>query len=283
MSTKKDLYTAQRIMEDPNYNRKDKMFHKDSPIYVKSNEKIQNYQKYLEKRKKVLSVIASSDQLLDMIVSGTKEIDAYDISRFPKYYMGLKFAGVQSLDRDKYINFFYEGDKRAYLYDRMYEKMRDTLNDRDKEFWDGLFNFYDWNEISNSSLFSNETISVSDVINQNKYLDKNHYDELKDLITDVDVDIYEGDILEISKVFKEKYDLIYMSNIIKYLYENNYDLRDYKNMLKKLRMTRSGISLTYLNGINEVIRDEFKDIDYRIEEFEDSKSGVLVYKRRKKK
>ena len=74
-----------------------------------------------------------------------------------------------------------------------------------------------------------------------------------------------------------------MSNIIKYLYENNYDLRDYKNMLKKLRMTRSGISLTYLNGINEIIRDEFKDIDYRIEEFEDSKSGVLVYKRRKKK
>ena len=283
MSVEKDLFVAQKLMNDYNYNRRDTMYHEYSPVYIKSNEKVKDYQKYLEKRKKVLSVIGSSDQLLDMIVSGTKELDVYDVSRFPKYFMNLKLAGVQTLDRDQYINFFYEGNKRSNVYDSMYDNIRTNLDSNNKEFWDGLFNVNDWNDISNSSLFSNETISVSDVIRQNKYLEKDHYNELKDLITDVDVDIYEGDILEISKVFKEKYDLIYMSNIIKYLYENNYDLKDYKNMLKKLRMTRNGISLTYLNGINEIIRDEFKGIDYRIEEFEDSKSGVLVYKRRKKK
>lgn len=281
MSVEKDLYVAQKIIGDYNYNRKDTMYHEYSPIYIKSNERIKDYQKYLEKRKKVLSAIGSSDQLLNMIVSGTKKLDVYDISRFPKYFMNLKFAGVQSLDRDKYINFFYEGNKRSNVYDNMYDSIRTNLDDNNKEFWDGLFNFNDWNEIANSALFSNETISVSDVKRQNKYLKKQYYKKLKDLITNVDINVYEGDIVELSKALKDEYDLIYLSNIIKYLYENNHNFYDYRKMLKNLKLKRNGIALTYLNGINSPLREEFSNRhNYKIEQFEDSRAGVLVYKKK---
>ncbi|MBQ2640168.1 MAG: DUF3419 family protein [Bacilli bacterium] len=279
--SKNDLLIAQKIMSDPYYNHNDKMFHKDSFIYMKSNELIKNYQKYLENREKVLSVIGSSDQILNMILGGTKELDVYDISRFPKYLLGLKLAGVSLLDRDEYVNFFYEGNKKGNVYDNIYDELRKNLDDRDKEFWDGLFNFYDWNEISNSSLFSNEVISPPYVKSQNKYLRKDYYKKLKGLITDVDINIYEGDILEIAKAFKTKYDLVYLSNIIKYLYENSHNLNDYKELMKDLKLTEDGIALTYLNGINSVVRDTFKRPNYKIDQFKDTRSGVLVYKKTK--
>ena len=88
---KEDSILAQKIVGLSYFNNKDTLFHNESAIYIKSNEKIKEYSKYLDNKKDVLSVISSSDQIINMILGGSINIDAFDISIFPKYYMYLKF------------------------------------------------------------------------------------------------------------------------------------------------------------------------------------------------
>lgn len=51
------------------------------------------YQKFLEKRKKVLTVISSSEQIFNQVVEGTRNIDIFDISIFPYFFFELKRLG----------------------------------------------------------------------------------------------------------------------------------------------------------------------------------------------
>ncbi len=67
---KEDSILAQKIVGLSYFNNKDTLFHNESAIYIKSNEKIKEYSKYLDNKKDVLSVISSSDQIINMILGG---------------------------------------------------------------------------------------------------------------------------------------------------------------------------------------------------------------------
>ncbi len=84
---KEDSMLAQRIVGSTYNNRKGTLFHNESAIYVKSNERMQDYNKYFKGRKDVLSVIGSGDQIHGMILNGSTTFDLFDISVFPKYYL----------------------------------------------------------------------------------------------------------------------------------------------------------------------------------------------------
>ena len=270
-----DISIAQKIVENTKSNYGEVMFHNNSAIYKKSNEQIKNYQNYLENRKKVLSVIASSDQIINCILTGTKEIDAFDISRFPKYFMYLKLAALEALSRDEYSDFFYGYIDTSERHDDMYfDLIRDNLDKENKEFWDSLFNFYDWYDIYNSALFSSEIVVQSLVEKNNKYLDKNEYKKLKDMVRKVNINTHEGDIIKLIDKFKDSYDLAYLSNIVYYVKRT-----EYKEMLDKLNLENSGVALTYLYNIDDNVRNFFRGKNYKIDQFENDDSGVLVYKK----
>ena len=166
-----DIVKAQRIVSGAEYNfGNTNMFHNSSAVYKISNERIQDYEKYLRKRNKVLSVIGSGDQILNCILNGTKEIDAFDISVFPKYFLELKMAAIKALTVDEYIDFFYEVTNRDEVYEDMYYRIAVYLENDICEFWDSLFNFFEWKEIYNSTMFSSEPNIASNAINQNKLL-----------------------------------------------------------------------------------------------------------------
>lgn len=269
---KEDSILAQKIVGLTESNIKDTQFHDSSVIYVKSNERIQNYNKYLENRKKVLSVIASSDQIINMILGGTQNIDCFDISVFPKYYMYLKLAGIMSLDFMDYIDFFYQISKDSEEYDDLYfYHIRDYLNKEGKEFWDSIMNFYDWNQITESTLFSKEFVSVTDTVIQNKYLSEESFNNLRNKIPNVNINTYQGNIIDIASEFKNSYDLIYLSNIIYYV-----DRQKYKEMLENLKLNDHGIILTYLYDSLEQVNNYFNEDNYYIEEIPDSKAGLLI-------
>ena len=166
-----DVVIAQQVVSRVKYNFGDKdPFHNTSAIYKISNERIQDYHKFLTNKKRMLSVIASGDQILCGILEGTKEIDAFDISIFPKYFLFLKIAGIQALSREEYIDFFYGACNRDEVYEDMYDNIRVYLEDEVLDFWDGLLNFFEWKEVYNSTLFSTEPYIERTAINQNKYL-----------------------------------------------------------------------------------------------------------------
>lgn len=269
---KEDSILAQKIVGLSHSNCKNTMFHNESAIYIKSNELITEYEKYLQNKKDVLSVIASADQIITMILGGSKNIDSFDISTFPKYYMYLKLAGIMSLNVEDYLNFFYKIDDKPEVYDDLYfDLIRNNLEKEAKEFWDSLINFYDWNDITSSTLFSSEPVSVSSVLNQTSFINTESFSKLKELIPNININTYEGNILDIADNFNKKYDLIYLSNIIYYV-----DRKEYKELLEKLKLTDNGIALTYLYNSLTQINNYFNENNYNVEEINNTKAGLLI-------
>ncbi len=268
-----DSVIAQKIvgLSRNNYNDKS-LFSNTSQIYIKSNERINDYINYLKNKRDVLSVIASGDQIINMILNGSKNIDAFDISVFPKYYLRLKLGALKCLTREQYLDFFYRLDKDDEEYDDMYyDLIRYNLDSNTKEFWTSLIDFYDWKEITSSPLFSSEEIDVSDVIIQNEYLENDKYSKLKNMIDNVNINTFNGNIFDLD--FKDKYDLIYLSNII---YYNN--IKKYKELMDSYKLNPNGIILSYLYNSLDRIDNYFSDDSYYVEKFKNNNAGVLIKK-----
>ena len=69
MALHDDIVAAQRIVSRADFNFGDKeLFHTTSAVYKISNERTQDYYSYLIGREKVLSVIGSGDQILNLIL-----------------------------------------------------------------------------------------------------------------------------------------------------------------------------------------------------------------------
>lgn len=273
MALHDDIVAAQRIVSRADFNFGDKeLFHTTSAVYKISNERTQDYYSYLIGREKVLSVIGSGDQILNLILEGTKEIDAFDISSFPKYFLYLKMAAIKALSKEEYIEFFYEVNNRSEVYDDMYDRISFYLDDETSSFWDSLFNFFDWQDIYNSTLFSSEPYIAANAINQNKFLQCDAaYEELRRALDDVVINVYEGDIFDLSCRIDGTYDLVYLSNIV---YYNKPD--EYKEMLDEFKLTDNGITLTYLYRINKNVRDCFDKSNMEVRQFDNSESGVMI-------
>ena len=272
-----DIKTAQKIVTNPFSNCKDDVFHRTSFIYRGSNERTEKFVDLFENKKDILTVISSSDQLLNAILMGAINIDAFDISNFPKYYMWLKIAAIKSLDRDDYINFFYDAvSSKQEVYDDMYfDAIRKNLDNNAEKFWTSLINYYDWNIITYSSLFSGEVVSSSNAINKNRYLKLDNYKKMKSILNSVNIKTYEGNILNLAGKLDKMYDLIYLSNIIGYV-----DKTEYKNMLSRFNLKEDGAILTYIYDYNKRIENFFSDTNSTFNRFDDkAASGILIYKK----
>ena len=271
---KDDVVLAQKIISRSEFNFGcENTFHNSSAIYRFSNERLQDYGEYFVNRNKILSVISSGDQILNAILNGVKDIDAFDISVFPKYFLYLKIGAIKSLSREEYLNFFCDTNYSAEDYDDMYERIRENLDEEIKEFWDGLFDFFDWQDIYNSTLFSSEPYFTSAAIEQNRYLQNDEsYNRLRDSINDVNINIYEGNIFDLVNSLNNRYDLIYLSNIFYYN-----DANDYRELLGKLLLTDNGITITYLYRVNEKIKKFFSSDGYEFEKFVNVDSGIMIY------
>lgn len=269
-----DVVLAQQVVSGMKYNfGNEEMFHDTSAVYKISNERIQDYHKFLTNKKRMLSVIASGDQILCGILEGTEEIDAFDISRFPKYFLYLKIAGIQALSREEYIDFFYGCCNRDEIYEDMYDSIRVYLDGDVLDFWDGLLNFFEWREVYNSTLFSSEPYIERTAITQNKYLQSDEeYNKLRQVISNVVIRTHEGDILDISGEFNVPYDIVYLSNIVYYVNKERY-----KKALEELPLSEQGMVLTYMYKIQDQAIEYFQSDHVYFEKFKNSDSGVMIY------
>ena len=269
-----DVVIAQQIVSRAKFNfGSEENFHNTSAIYRISNERIEEYHNFLTNKKRMLSVIASGDQILCGILEGTKEIDAFDISRFPKYFLFLKIAAIQGLSREEYIDFFYGACGSDEVYEDMYDRVRPYLKDEPLEFWDGLLNFFDWKEVYNSTLFSSEPYIESTAIRQNKYLQNdNDYNKLREVIGDVVIRTYEGDILDIASSFDVPYDIVYLSNIVYYVNKERY-----KKAMMELPLSEQGMVLTYMYKLQPSAMEFFNDDNVSFTKFDNCESGVMIY------
>ena len=268
-----DIEIAQKIVERTyECGYKDTAYHDTSFIFLTTNERINLYEKYLKNRKKILSVTSSGDQILNSILNGSTSIDSFDISRFPRYFFELKRSGILSLDYDTFLDFFFK-DKTNYseYYDDIYyDLIRKNLDGEYKKFWDSLIDFYDWQYILTSTLFSSQTVSLTQTIENNPYLNKDKYNELKKIISNANINHYVGDIKNLSKEFSDKYDLVNLSNIIHYY-------NGYRDLLSNFNLEDDGIILTYLYDVNDTMKLYYDNCTF--EQFKGAKETVMIYKK----
>lgn len=272
---KTDTIKAQEIVSNSKSNLvSNTPYHENSFIYRTTNEQINKYQDFLKNRENTLSIIASGNQILNTIYEGTKNITGFDISTFPKYYLELQIAALNTFGLKDYINFIY-GDIDDEEFDDMYYTINPILEKESREFWDGLLNFFDFSEITASTLFSNEIVSPRNITKKNIYLqNEENYQRLKNNIQQVNLEYITGDIFSLAKKLDTKYDFINLSSIIYYN-----DLNRYKEMLETLPLMDNGKALTYLYKIKlfSQKQDFFPNCDFH--SF-DNDSGVMIYTKR---
>lgn len=245
-------------------------FHSESFIYKKTNEKLNEFIDLLLNKDKVLSVIGSGDQILNTLLTKPSKIDAFDISVFPKFFLKLKIASIKSLSRDEYIKFFFSTTETfldEYYDDLYFDKIRKELDIEAEDFWTYLFQYNDWYDIYNSTLFSSESVFEEQAIIQNKYLDNDEYYKLRDILQSVQINYIESNLLDLK--INDTYDLIYLSNILEYVKKSAYF-----DKIDELSVKNKGIIISYIFGeIDKAIKMFNSDFDYR--EF-DGGSGVII-------
>lgn len=255
-------------------------FIETSAIYRFTNEDISSYFHHLENKNKVLTVIGSGCQILNGILAKTKYFDCFDISIFPEYYLYLQLASIQSLSKEEYLQYYFSSDREVIFSDDLYEKIRDKLKGKYKEFWDGLYMFYDGIDIYNSLLFRSDVCIKNNVIEKNPYLQENNYQKLKYILETETIKITPK-VVDIKKYkFNKQYDLINLSNILMYHFNRTNLDKLIKFLDENFNLTENGEIINYIFNIKK--EDEEKLIKLinpngYIEDIKDTK--LLVYKK----
>lgn len=271
------ITTSQRIVRG-SFNNIRENFSEVSGIYKFTNEDITSYYNHLQNKERVLSVIGSGQQILNCILAGTTNIDCFDISVFPQYYLFLQIASVLSLTKEEYIQYLISTDRNQSFCDELFDKVRENLKENYKKFWDSLYMFDDGIDIFDSLLFRQDVCNTNDIINRNPYLQDDNYNKLKHILKTRLIKINPIPLDVTKTKFHEKYDLVILSNILVYYFNNKQKYIDY--LKNSFELTDNGEIINYFFALSEKDQKELLELlnaNSYIEDINNKK--LLVYKK----
>lgn len=209
---KEDLIALKELLLDKKSSIN--VYSKYSKIYPHSNEMLFNILKGVDGiNKKALTVLSSGDQLYDLILNGYRNIDTFDINKFTDYYaLGLKKTAIKYLNLNDYIKFFGVNDN---INPEIIKYLLDYMDDKNKCFWNYYLDIIANNIVNEELFFACNTKKV--YVNDISFIRNNYnYNLVKENIDNTIINYYNYPIEEITNI-KNKYDLIYLSNICEYL------------------------------------------------------------------
>ena len=294
MSVYDDINKALIVINSKEY-KPNHRFSELSPVYRVTNEKINSnlYIDLLSNNKKALSVIGSGDQIINSVLLGTYNIDAFDISIFPKYYLDFKISAIKELSYIEYCNFFFG----TYPYDeKNYKRIVNNMEGDSKIFWDELSKYKSSYILLDSNLFSFWNLDEKKARYLNPYLDKYAFYELKNKIDKLNMNYYNEDIYSLNSKLNSDYDFVNLSNVGMYAdayFKDENKLvscNKFKNLVTNLRITNDGKVLNYLLGAelftmsklyrNKVFVGEEFSTTVFMNDVSGRKEGISVYKKR---
>ncbi len=206
------------------------------PTYSFATENLTGYMSQIDlQNKRVLTVSASGDQIIEAYAMGATEVESFDINILSAFVTDLKLTAVKTLSFEEYQKFLLRQDQNnpnqlnsQALNKKTYLKLRSQLNDSTQTFFDNLYQlFQDGSQIRESPIFNNQYDTNQLKTFSNKYLQSKHYYEQAQL------NLRKGQIpswtcssvTELTKNFTdEKFDVILLSNIADYaeaMFPNN--------------------------------------------------------------
>lgn len=198
MDLVKDLKLAEKIIKD---NKRD-YYYEFYNIYPQSTEALSFIFSGLDiKNKKILSVLASSDQVFSAYYYKALEVDSFDINPLCEYYYYLR---KWCIEKRKDIDIY----KKSNDYLKAVVQEVNFQNEKEKkalQFWQELLKN---DNLMKSTLFL-ATFGIASVPF------RNNIEKLKERIPQEELNFKNLDIFLPIDIDK-KYDLVYLSNILEY-------------------------------------------------------------------
>ena len=238
------------------------------------------------KDKNILSTACSGDQYINFMLNNAKKVDTFDINIFNNYYQNLKIEALKKLNYNDFLSFFvyHKFDKETYM------RFNEDLDMDTKLLFDVVFKYNDKKSIYYSNLFRKNDETQIVTFKNNDYLRKQKYEIAQEKIIDKKCNFSLNIIEKIPYNFYEKYDVIYLSNLIKNLNyaiskENLNKYHDYiVNKLSRF-LTDNGQIISYIPEYNDyILSNIFNDFDLeKIDNnnYNNKQDGVLIYTKKR--
>ena len=267
-------------------------------IYPFTSENIAGYMKELNLTdKRIITVTASGDHILNAIAQGATDTTTFDINPDTRYYMELKIAGVQQLEYDEFLKIFLFDNPMSLHKETI---MRLMVSKECKAYWKKKYQQNQNNGLllKKSPIFYRKYFNPQSKLKQNIYLNKDKYEEVRKRLKKVKIRFINTDLKNL--YLKEKYDVMFLSNISDYisLMYKNHSLELFLEKICVLKENVEKIYFAYLYDMGNSNRSEIDDIEKvkrflpmieeksfpsAFEKTEEKKDGVLILGRSKKK
>lgn len=191
-------------------------------LWPMTNENLKEVYKLFDvKDKAVLTVTSSGDHIFESLASGAKTVDSFDINYLTEYYYYLKKAIIQSYKASSCFNLI-ELLSYGDISKKRYNKLRENLDGKYQLFWDIIIgNYLSSKDDSLKNLYNtNASTKHYNLVN---YLSRDKYKLLKEKLDEFDENFIHCDIFSLDKNLDKSYDLIYLSNIYRYVDKYNYE------------------------------------------------------------
>jgi len=212
-----------------------KKFKEFCEMYVFTTENLRGYLSKLKvKGKKVLTVTASGDHLINLALLGVTEVHNFDINQNAYFMTELKVAALKVLSYEEFLLFFTDSKDRTQDYVgivavekkveendsvfdyKTYLRIREHLGEDSALYWDMLFEEYhfDGKQLMKSGIVLGGDRTAA--IYNNSYLqNEESYNQARDCIDNVTRKYFTMDVLNLHKL-TDTYDTILLSNIYDY-------------------------------------------------------------------
>ncbi len=213
----------------------------------------------LVKDKKILLTGSSADQILTSQLYDAKKITHFDINPFAEYMYNLKKAALKELSSFNFLDYFYYNLENANSFRlKEYEKIRNSLEGESLDFWDSLYDNYSPLKIRKRLfILRDEEEKMNKYYDLIPYLKRNNYELLQEKEF-IPVEFIECNLLELANNLKDKYDVLYFSNILgriemSYFFNENYIENIYNFMTGILNFTEEEgkILINYFYSISK--------------------------------
>lgn len=253
-------YIIDNQIKNKEINHISKSFDTYGKIYAQTNENIDGYMSKLNFNNKdsALCVMASGDHVFNAAMYGIKNIDSFDINKLTEYYaLGIKRSAILKFNYQEYINFMNKlFDKATTL-----EEINDLINliipymdNKYKVYWKQVIDYYKTLN-NNTNLFLLllvDIIKIDGYMTNSYLLNERNYNKLKDCLAKVNITFKGCNCLNLYEEFNNKYDFIFLSNIVDYFYTNfgyywNYNiLNKEEKVLFNLLKDNGLVALNYI-------------------------------------
>lgn len=197
--------TGSNVFENTGYDR----------LYTFGTEDMRTYSKEFSGANSFLSICASGDQILNAVLTGATEIDAFDSNNLCGRALNLKIAALKGLSRDEFLEYYETFSPYLFV------KFAELLDEEDLFYWVTIYRMFPENQagmLIRDFLFGYKKLDESMIILINPYLEKKNYNRLRSMLDDSKINFIHSDLFSLPEhIGDKKYDAMNFSNIYEYI------------------------------------------------------------------